>query len=157
MSGNKSKPLVVGLGNEFRGDDAIGIKLIQLLSASHSALADFMIESSDATRLLESWDGRDLILIDAIMTEQASAGKIHTFDSLDALFKNDEILFTTHSIDLSTVLELGLLLKKTPKSFFFIGVEGSEWGIGAEISPTLTMKIPELIKIISDQIKQIQT
>ncbi|MBB4966940.1 hydrogenase maturation protease [Saccharothrix violaceirubra] len=52
--------VVVGVGNEFRQDDAVGPVVARAL-ARHGVRAE--ITDGDPVRLMEAWDGEDLVIV----------------------------------------------------------------------------------------------
>lgn len=154
--GNKSIPLVIGLGNIYRGDDGLGILVINALRSNHPGIADYLTEEGDATRLIDLWEGRDVIVIDAVKTSRQQSGRIHQINSIEELSGNTEIQFSTHSIDLSEVIGLSTLIEKPPGSLFFIGVEGSVWEMGAIISDKVKSQIPEVVEMTISHIRNSQ-
>src|SRR6266487_4776599 len=74
--------LVIGIGNEYRSDDAAGLLACRLLKAKE--LQDTLIIESngDGVALMEAWETpRRVFLIDTV-SSGAKAGTIHRFDVL---------------------------------------------------------------------------
>ncbi|MCC6353277.1 MAG: hydrogenase maturation protease [Verrucomicrobiae bacterium] len=69
--------LVLGLGNDILGDDAVGILAARELRAGLPEVVE-VVESAEAgLALLERFEGRERVLIlDSIMTRQCEAGTI---------------------------------------------------------------------------------
>ena len=59
--------LIIGLGNDYRGDDAVGRAIARRLQAIAGDNIRVLEESGEGVALMESWKGGDfVILIDAI-------------------------------------------------------------------------------------------
>jgi hydrogenase maturation protease len=58
--------LVIGVGNEYRRDDAVGLIVARRLRELSPRNVTVIEESGEGTNLMESWTGADMvILIDA--------------------------------------------------------------------------------------------
>jgi hydrogenase maturation protease len=140
--------LVIGIGNEFRGDDALGIKAVKSLQSSHPNLAKYRFEQGDLSRLLDVWKDQEVVLVDAIASKELKPGAIYLAFSYSELIKDRESLFSTHGISLLETLELAMELNKMPTSIFFVGVEGSNW----KMSNRLTEKVEKSISKVRERI-----
>lgn len=75
------KPLVIGLGNDLMGDDAIGILAARSLKEQVSETADVVESSLHGAALLDIFVGyRRAIVIDAIHTGTRPPGSIFDID-----------------------------------------------------------------------------
>jgi hydrogenase maturation protease len=156
LTDSSNRPLIIGLGNEYRGDDCLGITVIEQMRQTLPDLGQYIVETSDPTRLIYRWSGRDVILIDAVQSLQDEPGKILIADSCQALLSQDEILFSSHALGLREVFQLSCLTEQKPNSFYFIGAVGKQWGIGTTLSEKLRQTIPKIIdkiKIRTEYIK----
>ncbi len=147
------KPVVIGLGNTFRGDDKLGISVIKTLKEEYPDLADYYIEQGDPTRLADLWDRRNTIIVDAVKAPDNTL-EIFEIHSLREL-RREYVRFSTHSIDLKEALMLCDILHEQPKSIYIIGVRGSSWEVGDEISPEVQSKIPDVIEKIIQYIRRL--
>jgi hydrogenase maturation protease len=102
------KTLVLGLGNELRGDDAVGILAIEELRQRLGQRGDleFISASVSGLALLDLIRGyRELIVIDAIQTEGGTPGSIHRLSVSD--LPETGPVWSAHRMGLRTVLEMG--------------------------------------------------
>ena len=136
--------LIIGVGNLLRGDDAFGVEMVEKLENEHPALATYLTEQGDLTRIIPHWVGKDVIVIDAIHIADGEEGKIfliHDFENLSSVMTNQ---YSSHSLNLYNVYQLSTQLEQRPKSLFFIGVQGKEWRIGKGLSAAVARAIPEV-------------
>lgn len=71
------RTLVIGLGNEYAGDDAVGILAARAVSAELAGVADVVESAASGLALLEDFAGYDrAIVIDAILTGRHPPGSI---------------------------------------------------------------------------------
>jgi hydrogenase maturation protease len=73
------KILLIGIGNAFRGDDAVGLHVARLVAERRLAGVTVTEESGEGVALLERWkDAEEVIVVDAVASG-AAPGTIHRF------------------------------------------------------------------------------
>ena len=71
------RTLVLGLGNEYAGDDAVGVLAVRALHDELAGEADVVESSASGLALLEVFAGYDrAVVVDSIRTGRAPAGTI---------------------------------------------------------------------------------
>ncbi len=71
------RTLVLGLGNEYAGDDAVGVLAVRALRDELAGDADVVESAASGLALLEVFAGYDrAVVVDSIRTGRASAGTI---------------------------------------------------------------------------------
>ncbi len=138
--------LFIGLGNELRGDDAVGVRVIKNLMESDPLLGRYLIEQGDLSRLLEEWMNRDVILIDAVYNDKLAPGSLCITEEMDEIIDLRDKLFSSHGVNLGHLLQLGKQLGKLPKSMYFVGVVGKNWNMGDDMSWDVKEGIKEAMR-----------
>lgn len=71
------RTLVLGLGNEYAGDDAVGVLAVRALNAELAGRADVVESAASGLALLEIFAGYDrVVVVDSIRTDHSPAGTI---------------------------------------------------------------------------------
>jgi hydrogenase maturation protease len=71
------RTLVLGLGNEYAGDDAVGVLAVRALRAELAGDADVVESAASGLALLEVFAGYDrAVVVDSIRTSRSPAGTI---------------------------------------------------------------------------------
>lgn len=141
--------LIIGIGNDYRRDDAAGLIAARRLQAQYLSGVTVIETQGGGLALIEMWQEADLvILIDAVRSG-ASAGTIHRFDArsqpLPAIFFNH----STHALGLAEAVELSRTLDRLPSRLFIYGIEGRDFAAGTEISA----EVDNAIYSVVDEIK----
>ena len=148
-----SSVLVIGVGNETRGDDAVGLIVSRKLKEKLSQ--DVAVEENgDGTRLVERWSGFNItILIDAVRsgTEQ---GRIHRFEAHKSPLPASLFQYSTHAFGVPQVIELARALNRLPKRLIVYGIEGKCFDQGASLSPMVERAAQELVESLTIEISQ---
>ena len=114
--------LVLGLGNDILGDDAVGLLAARRLRALLPETVDVVESGGGGLDLLDALEGYDrAILLDAILTGKHPPGTILEFSAED--FKKDDAP-SPHYAGLPTVIQLSESLGiRFPTIFQIVAVE----------------------------------
>jgi hydrogenase maturation protease len=145
------RPLVIGLGNEMRGDDAAGLMVADLVSERG---VDAVRCAAEPIDLLELIPGRERVLVvDAVAGGQP--GRIWRLDAdegeLPALFAERS---STHLIGLAEVIELARPLGRLPERLEVIGIEGDCFGLGSRPSPAVASAVRDVAATILVELRE---
>jgi hydrogenase maturation protease len=145
-------PLVIGIGNEYRGDDALGLLAARALCASTGNKAQVRESDGDYTTLCEAWQhARKVILVDAVLSG-ARPGTIHRFDVSTRALPCECSLASTHAFSLAEALTLARVLGQLPPCLIVYGLEGEHFELGAGLSPAVQQALPHLVAYILAEI-----
>ena len=151
---------IIGLGNSFAGDDAVGnLVARRLLSYQNSSLS--IIEGGLAgLNLLHEMEATEtLILIDAVHS-QSESGNIVRFTIPQDLDKIGKLTWgssttSTHAFGLREALTLANTLELLPPQVILYGMELGHIQQGAPLSPQVTRAIPFLVsQIVNEDLRQ---
>jgi len=130
---NRSPVAVIAVGNEMRGDDAAGLEVASRLEARLPAGVDLLRTRGDAAVLLELWRDRALaVVVDAV--SGGGDGELLEIDVLAEGLPADLASASTHDFGLAQALELGRLMDVLPGALLLVGIIGTRFGIGDELS-----------------------
>jgi hydrogenase maturation protease len=91
-----------------------------------------------------------LIIVDAV-TGDGPPGSIYRFHPEDVNLQSERAL-SVHELNLEESLRTMRLMGNKPKEVVIIGVEPKEMGWGTELSSELQQKMPEIIKIVLNEL-----
>jgi hydrogenase maturation protease len=142
------RPLVVGLGNEMRGDDAAGLEVAdRLAAAGHEAVRC----EREPIELIELWAGRrQAIVVDAVAG--AEPGRIWRFDGNEELPAALGAGPSTHLLGLAEAIALAISLGRTPPRLRVIGIEGDSFALGTGPSPAVRGAVEEVVASLSGEL-----
>ena len=151
------KTLVLGIGNDILGDDGVGIHVARAVARKISA-KEARVEETGAggLSLLELIKGHEqLIIADAILTDNTQVGKIHRLTLKDLAKTNNSI--TPHDAALVTTLEIGhsLFPGEMPREVVVYGVQTSNVEqFSGKMTPAVKAAVPEVVRLILAEIKR---
>jgi hydrogenase maturation protease len=144
--------VVIGLGNAYRGDDAVGLILARRIAARAIPGVGVRIEMSGLD-VLKTWQGADVaIIIDAMDLGEQRAGRICRFEYPHNFFSEDILVTSTHSLSFSGVVELANILNQLPPRLIVYGIAGERFTMGTGLSPALNRKVDDALRRIVEEI-----
>jgi hydrogenase maturation protease len=148
---------IMGVGNESRGDDAVGLVVARRLQ--HHAPAGVTVQEvhGEGISLLHRWQGADaVILIDASYSG-AVPGTIHRLEPLAQPLPNGLFPCSTHAFGIVEAIELARVLQQLPPYLMVYGIEAKQFDIGSELSPEVLQAVPHVAQQVRQDIARFQT
>ena len=135
--------IVIGLGNEFRHDDAIGLIAARRLRERGVPAEE---HEGDVTTLMDLWKRADgLVLIDGV-TSGAAPGTVHRLDVSVSPLNREVFKNSTHALSLADAVELSRTLGTLPARVYVFGVEVRDVSAGVGVSPDVERALPVLLE-----------
>ncbi|MCR4321832.1 MAG: hydrogenase maturation protease [Candidatus Brocadiaceae bacterium] len=147
---NKHSILIIGIGNQYRGDDGVGLRIAQDIKKKSPDHVNVIEQSGDGISLMDSWKDSDaVILIDAVHSG-AQPGTIHRFDVHTQTIPTKFFHYSTHAFGVAEAIELARALKQLPQNLIVYGIEGKcfEAGIG------LSLEVEKAVEEVMIRVKQ---
>lgn len=147
---NDHAVLVVGVGNELRGDDGAGIEIARRVrEAAEREGIEVREHQGQPTELLDAWQRRDAVVLVDTMRSGERPGAIRRLDAssrpLPVPLGGSS---STHAFTLGDAIELGRALHRLPDRVVVFAIEGSTFGAGAGLSGELQARVPALAEAV---------
>jgi hydrogenase maturation protease len=127
--------LAIGVGNDYRSDDAAGRIVARKVKAASPHGVRVVEEIGEGAALMEAWRGADyVILIDAVHSG-AEPGTIHRINALDCEIPRSYFHCSTHAFSVAEAVELARALGQLPPHLVIYGIEGKNFEAGVGVSP----------------------
>jgi hydrogenase maturation protease len=138
--------LIVGVGNEYRGDDGVGLFMAGQLKRMRLPNTRVLLHRGEGTSLMETWEGAQaVILLDAVQS-CAPPGHIFRFDATRQSISRGLFNYSTHYISVAEVVELAKTLNQLPPYFVIYGIEGERYHTGVGLSSEVEKAAADLIE-----------
>ncbi|MCP5146213.1 MAG: hydrogenase maturation protease [Gammaproteobacteria bacterium] len=127
-------PLVIGIGNRWRGDDAAGPMVLDALRQLVPVGIDLLDSPGDNLSLINAWTGRERVfLIDACSADDLAPGTVVTIDN--ALVDGSALArmrhpASTHLLDVGQAIAMSKVLANAPQRLTIYGIAASEFEAG---------------------------
>ncbi len=151
------KVLLLGLGNELRSDDAVGLRVVRQVqeqmknmpdepvSSQKETLVDIMESEEMGLALLDYITGYDeLVLVDSLQTGKVPPGSLHELGEEDLKVVKG---LSPHYLGISEVWALGHATGlPMPRRLKIFAVEVKDpFTVGTQLSPEVNETIPGLV------------
>lgn len=150
-------PLVIGIGNDMRGDDGVGPEVVRRLSEHKPTCVDVCCAEDDALALIEAWQAREVVIMVDAMQSERPPGDVQFLDATQGPLNSIMNDVSSHGLGLGHSLELARSLGKMPEYCRLFVVEGKDFSIGAGISPEVERMIPEIVRQIQCEVEKLTT
>lgn len=151
----RSRVTVLGLGNEFRGDDGAGRVVARRLRETALPGVAVREESGEGAALMDAWKDADaVILVDAVQSG-AAPGTIHRLDASRVPVPSRFFHYSTHAFSVAEAVELARALNQLPPRLIIYGVEGKDFAAGEKLSPEVAAAVDELLARVRQEIQGI--
>jgi hydrogenase maturation protease len=139
--------LVIGVGNELRGDDGAGIEVARRLRQPAAAREGVEVREhqGEPTELLDAWQGAEAVVLVDTMRSGAPPGTIRRFDASEApLPRGLGGATSTHAVGLIETLELARAVGRLPTRVVVYAIEGQCFEAGAPITGAVRSRVDDL-------------
>ncbi len=140
--------LIIGIGNEWRSDDGIGIEVGRRIKDRALLGVQVVFENRDGISLDEVWRGWKYVIVVDAMCSGVPAGTIRRIDANHTPLKPGAFPQSVHAFGLAEAVELSRVMGDLPACLVVYGIEGKRFGHG----PTLTPEVREAGKQVIDSI-----
>jgi len=142
------KALVVGMGNDLRGDDVAGLAVARLMKREQPASLTILELNDDVTALIDHLPGFDIAIIIDATQSGSPLGTIRRFDASTIPLPEKPSTRSTHGMTVSSVLELARIQQQLPKKVLIYGIEGKQYTHGS----LLTREVERAVRIVAQMI-----
>jgi hydrogenase maturation protease len=145
------KKLVIGIGNDYRRDDSIGLWIAREIRKANLPETEVVESSGEITELMDCWEKADWVLAVDALDAGGSPGTLHCFNAQKDPLPTESFSCSTHAISLPEAIELARALGQLPPHLYVYGIQGKNFSAGEKISTELQTKKYSIVdKIIQE-------
>jgi hydrogenase maturation protease len=149
-------PIIIGIGNPDRGDDAAGRLVAQLLSKKLPAITVVELDGEVTSLLSHLETASAAWLIDACQSG-APAGTIRRFDAAATALPKNLGDLSSHALGLAEAIELARALRRLPTRCTVYAIEGASFEHGAPVSPAVAKASEDVAEQVTYDVRALQT
>ena len=147
--------VVVGLGNRYRRDDAVGVVAAAALNELALTGVRVVTDIVEPVSLLEAWSGAALaVVIDAAVVMPSTPGRVRRCVLSDVVAGSEGL--SSHGVDITRTHALGQALGRVPCSLVVFTIEVADTGHGIGLTPQVAGAVPEVVCMAVDEINRTQ-
>jgi hydrogenase maturation protease len=149
------RPLIIGIGNDLRGDDGVGLEAARRLTTATPTEWDICEASDDALALMEMWQGREAVIIIDAAQADGTPGTITRLDPTTGPLNTIMNDVSSHGLGLGHSLELARSLAKLPEYCVVFVVEGYDFSMGKGLSPEVEQAVPQVMSQVGREAEKL--
>ncbi|MDP3063769.1 MAG: hydrogenase maturation protease [Chloroflexota bacterium] len=144
--------LLVGVGNDYRGDDAAGLAVARRLKAMRLPGVAVVEATGDGASLLDVWQGHEHVVIVDAVSSGAVPGTVHRFDAHAKPIPMELFRSSTHAFGLADAIELARAMGQLPQRLVVYGIEGRRFEVGAGLSEEVERVVHGVVEHIAREL-----
>lgn len=140
--------IVIGVGNDFRRDDAAGLEVARRVRAAAPAGVQVLEHDGEPAGLLDVWDGADVAYVVDAVRGTDGPGAVHRVEVGSDPLLHREPRDSTHALSFGEAVALGRVLGRLPARLLLVGVEGGDFAAGQGLGP----EVAAAVEAVADEI-----
>jgi hydrogenase maturation protease len=148
IENNPKKVLLIGIGNEYRSDDGIGLVIARKIRERVHLSVSVKEESGEGAALMEAWQGCENVIIVDVVSSGAMPGTIFTIDANKEKVPIKFFHYSTHAFSVAEAIELARAMKTLPLKLLIYGIEGVDFSAGVNISHVVQESAKQVVEQI---------
>lgn len=156
MKAPEDSPLrIIGVGQEWRGDDAAGLLVARQLREFAGPQVTILENSGSMSDLLAAWQGAGWVILADAVRGGGRPGEIYRFPVSERPLPAELFPATsTHAWGVAQAVALSRVLGALPPHLVVYGIEGRNFDLGQELSPAVARAVPEVARRIRQEIQE---
>ncbi len=142
--------VVIGVGNDFRGDDAAGLLAARRLRSSPGVRA--VEHTRDGLSLMENWRPADRVVVVDALRSGHDPGTVFRFEATEGPVPGDAGWVSSHSPGVAEGIETARALGRLPASLTVYGIEAESVEPGDRVTPAVSEAVEEVARAILDEV-----
>jgi hydrogenase maturation protease len=126
--------VVIGVGSELRGDDAVGLEVARAVRVCAPAGWRVVESTGECGGLLDLWQGADLAIVVDAATVPTAPGTVFRLDGLRDPLPASGAAHSTHGAGLPEAIALGKKLGRLPRRLTVYAVVGGSFEFGGGLT-----------------------
>ncbi len=150
----RNTALVIGVGNEFRHDDAAGIAVANRIAALTLPRVNAVVHSGEGVSLLERFGEADTVIIIDAAQSSSTPGLIYRFDAARVPIPSDFFNYSTHAFSVAEAVELARALGRLPERLVVYGIEGADFSAGNGLTQSVVSAVNDVVARVMNDLNE---
>jgi hydrogenase maturation protease len=147
-------PLVIGVGNRHRGDDALGLEIAERVRRRGPAYVRVVSFEGESTGLLDLWSGAGLVILVDALSPHGHPGRLRRFEGDLSTLLSEPSTASTHAFSVGQAWKLAHTLGQLPDRLVVFGVEGEDFSPGDGLSPHVAGSLERAVEAVVAEVSR---
>jgi hydrogenase maturation protease len=144
----QARRVVIGVGNEYRGDDGAGLAVATRLRGRLPDDVEIVACEQEPTRLVDAWRGAEAAVVVDAVASGAEPGTLHRFDAAREPLPARAFRSSTHAFGIGDAIELSRALGSLPPHLVVYGIEGAAFTAGVGLSDAVAAAVDRVAAVL---------
>jgi len=145
---------VIGVGNELRGDDAVGLVVARALAAELDGGVRVHECEGEPVSIISAWEGCDRAIVVDATQSAATPGTIRRIAAHAGPLPASLSRSSSHLLGVADAIELARALGRLPARTIVYGIEGAAFATGTEISEPVAAAAERVVAAIRRELQE---
>lgn len=142
--------VVIGIGNDFRRDDGVGIAVAEELASRNLVGVRVMTAIGEPGAILDSWTRASVaVVVDAATGKGSAPGRIRRWTPGNVA---EPGVVSSHALGLPQTYALGEALGKIPDKLVVFTVDIADASHGVGLTPAVAAAVPKVITAVLEEL-----
>jgi hydrogenase maturation protease len=142
--------VVIGVGNEFRSDDAVGIHFARQIQALNFPSIKVVESFGEGSELMTLWEGATRLFVCDAVASNNIPGTIHILEPQQAVIPSHFFNYSTHAFSLAEAIEMSRALGNLPPQVTIYGIEGEAFTAGLALSKVVQASLEKVVGLVKE-------
>jgi hydrogenase maturation protease len=144
--------VVIGIGNDFRRDDGVGLTVAQRIAERNLPGVRVVSGIAEPAALLDAWSGAArAVVVDATAGANSAPGRIRRWTKPG--LKTPPVV-SSHALGLIQTCALGHALARMPDELVLFTVDVADTSYGVGLTPAVAAAVPDLVNLIVAELRR---
>lgn len=143
--------IIVGIGNQYRGDDGAGWAVIDGLPASVGSSIKLVKLRGDIAALIEIFSSYAKVYVVDACLGSSLVGTWQRIDLHQQAIPNENPQTSTHGFGLSQAISIAKNLDQLPEKLILYALSGDTYGFCDTLSPPVVKSVDQVIQAILNE------
>ena len=149
----ESDTIVIGVGNEYRRDDAAGVAVARRLRSLCASGATILEMSGEGAALMEAWKSAPLVIVIDAARSGAVPGTIHRLNASTPV-PSGFFSYSTHEFSVAEAVEMARVLGQLPPRLIIYGIEGEDFSPGVGLTASVEKAVAWVAAQVAGQLQR---
>lgn len=147
--------VVIGVGNDYRSDDGVGLAVAERLRGRTPAGVEIVTCAQEPSRLIDAWQDAEAVFVVDAASSGEEPGTLHRFDASAEPIPERVFRSSTHAFGVGEAIEFARALRKLPERVIVYGIEGGVFAAGAALSAPVAAAVEQAAEAVLDDVERL--
>jgi hydrogenase maturation protease len=147
--------LLIGVGNEYRSDDGLGIYAVREIGRRGIPGVVIAEQNGEGAALMDAWQGYDRVFIVDAINSGGASGSMLRIDALSETIPAHFFHYSSHSFGVIEAIEMARVLNRLPQRLVLYGIEGKQFDVGPGLTDCVIKRMPDMLSSIERELRSL--